>query len=127
MNSISTHSPRFLEFLKFSVGSRMDSAYSILTLEPSLLSNQPFALFKEPALSAVEGGGPRTRPATRISDGRFSEAPLRDATQADQEHEGLAQFYNCSYEQTLLISSSYDCGARASIRFPRSSGCGTEC
>ncbi len=57
MNSISTHSPRFLEFLKFSVGSRMDSAYSILTLEPSLLSNQPFALFKEPALSAVEGVG----------------------------------------------------------------------
>ena len=80
-----------------------------------------------PPFLTIQTTGPRTRPATRISDGRFSEAPLRDATQADQEHEGLAQFYNCSYEQTLLISSSYDCGARASIRSPRSSGCGTEC
>src|SRR5207247_9086354 len=65
-----------------------------------------------PPFLTIQTTGPRTRPATRISDGRFSEAPLRDATQADQEHEGLAQFYNCSYEHTLLIRSSYDCGAR---------------
>src|SRR5947199_57555 len=80
-----------------------------------------------PPFLTIQTTGPRTRPATRISDGRFSEAPLRDATQADQEHEGLAQFYNCSYEHTLLIRSSYDCGAPASIRSPRSSGCGPKC
>src|SRR6266567_2446870 len=66
-------------------------------------------------------------PATRIYDAALAKRPLRDATQADQEHEGLAQVYNCSHEHTLLISSSYDCGARASIRSPRSSACGPKC
>src|SRR5437762_12412448 len=65
-----------------------------------------------PPFLTIQTTGPRTRPATRISDGRFSEAPLRDATQADQEHEGLAQFYNCSYEHTLIIRRTYDCSAR---------------
>src|SRR6266571_151040 len=128
MNSISTHSPRFLEFLKFSVGSRMDSAYSILTLEPSLLSNQPFALFKEPALSAVEGVGDHepVQPPGFLT-AALAKRPSAMRRRPIRSTKGWRQFYNCSYEHTLLIRSSYDCGARASIRSPCSSACGTKC